>query len=125
MTLIELLVALLISGIAASIAFILLRDEHSNYSRLRSRVKMQADARDALRIMEGELVNTGLNTGLLFSERDMMSLKCPLAFASGVDSSSFVHVNRNSASNPGDEISFSQYLPNDEGITTCMNTDVR
>lgn len=123
-TLIEILVALTISSIAGSIAFLLLRDEQANYGRLRSRIKMQSDARDAVRLLEGELLNTGLSTANIYSGRDMATLKCPLAFVAPGDSSSFLYTNRSSATHPGDDIIFAQYHADPAGRVTCHNTNI-
>lgn len=124
LTLIEILVALVISSIAGTIAFLLLRDEHANYGRLRSRIKMQSDARDAVRLLEGELLNTGLSTANIYSGRDLSTLKCPLAFVAPGDSSSFLYTNRTTSDNPGDEIVFAQYHADAFGTVTCHNTNV-
>lgn len=58
-TLIELLIALALAAIVTYFAYDLLRDENQNYVRVREKVKVQADARDAMRIMESEIRNAG------------------------------------------------------------------
>ncbi|MEN9307874.1 MAG: hypothetical protein RL173_1806 [Fibrobacterota bacterium] len=65
MTLIELLVGVVIATIVGYIAFDLIRDENGNYTRTRTKVKLQADAREAIRIIEEDLANIGYRQGLL------------------------------------------------------------
>jgi len=120
-TLIELLVGIFIALIAGGIAFLLLKDEHSNYTSLRARVKLQADARDAVRIMESELVNTGLNVGNIMAGGDLMTQSCPHAFVSASDSSSFDYAD----GDPGDVIAFGQYLLDADGLPNCENANSR
>lgn len=120
-TLIELLVGIFIALIAGGIAFLLLKDEHSNYTSLKARVKLQSDARDAVRIMESELVNTGLNVGNIMAGGDLMTQACPHAFVSASDSSSFDHTD----GDPGDVISFGQYLLDEDGLPNCENANSR
>jgi len=65
MTLMELLVGIVIATIVGYIAFDLIRDESGNYTRTRTKVKLQADAREAIRIIEEDLANIGYRQGLL------------------------------------------------------------
>lgn len=58
-TLIELLVAMALATIVSYFAYDLLRDESGHYVRTREKIKVQADARDAMRILEAEIRNAG------------------------------------------------------------------
>lgn len=63
-TLIELLVAMLIAGLVSYIAFDLINDEHKNYTRTRNKVRLQSDAREAMRVIDEDLANVGFRAGL-------------------------------------------------------------
>lgn len=63
-TLIELLVAMAIATLVGYIAFDLVRDEQGNYTKTRTKVRLQADARDAVRILEEDFANLGFRQGL-------------------------------------------------------------
>lgn len=123
-TLIEILIALILSLIAISIAYIMLKDEHSNFVRVRSRIRMQSDAREAMNILEYDLRNLGLKRANLYSKRDMSVIDCPDARISASDPSSFLHVNSSSLSSPGDEITFALYPPDESGMVTCHSTNL-
>lgn len=58
-TLIELLVAMILTTIVAWMAIGMFKGEQDNFTRTREKVKMQADAREAMRIMEEEIRNAG------------------------------------------------------------------
>lgn len=61
MTLLELLVAMILTGIVAFIAYELLLAEKVNYTVTRRKVGLQSDAREAMRILEEEIKNTGFS----------------------------------------------------------------
>jgi len=63
-TLIELLVAMLVAGIVAYLAFNLVVNENANYTRTRSNIRLQSDGREAVRVMEEDLLNIGYRAGL-------------------------------------------------------------
>lgn len=63
-TLIELLVAMAIATLVGYIAFDLVRDEQGNYTKTRTKVRLQADAREAVRILEEDFANLGFSQGL-------------------------------------------------------------
>lgn len=65
MTLIELLVGLAITCIIAYIAFDLIQSEQNNYTKTRTKVRLQSDAREAIRIMEEDFSNIGFRQGLI------------------------------------------------------------
>lgn len=63
-TLIELLVAMAIAALVGYIAFDLVRDEQGNYTKTRNKVRLQADAREAIRIIEEDFASLGFQKGL-------------------------------------------------------------
>jgi len=69
----------------------------------------------------------GLKVANMYSSRILSTVNCPLAFAdpSGGDSSSFFHVNRVDWTDPGDEITFAQYLPDGAGNVSCAPTNLQ
>lgn len=124
LSMVEVMIAMVLSVIAISIAFIMLKDEHSNFVRVRSRIRMQSDAREALKILENDLRNMGLKRANLYSRRDLSVIQCPDAWIASGDSSSFQHINRSDLSNPGDEIVFGMYPPDENGTVTCHSTNL-
>lgn len=75
MTLIELLVAMILCGIVAFIVLEMFSGEHKNYSTTKAKIKLQSDAREALRIIEAELKNAGYRTALDLSNRKELKTK--------------------------------------------------
>ena len=78
-TLIELLVAMFVAALVAYLAFDLIRGEQSHYSRVRTKVRLQDDAREAIRIIEEDLMNTGYRAGLNLGSkflRDSVLFSC-------------------------------------------------
>lgn len=67
-TLIELLVAMAITTLVGYIAFDLVRDEQGNYTKTRTKVRLQADAREAVRILEEDFANLGFSQGLAWGD---------------------------------------------------------
>lgn len=65
MTLIELLVGLAITCIITYIAFDLIQSEQNNYTKTRTKVRLQSDARDAIRILEEDFSNIGFRQALI------------------------------------------------------------
>lgn len=123
----ELLVAVIIAGIVAFMAFSLVRDEQTNYTRTRSKVKLQGEAREAVRIMEGEMRNLGfnsfLNTTLGASRTSVEACTgaqdARISPATG-DSSSFRYVDSNSVPG-GDQIEFRFHQSTANGMTSCTS----
>jgi len=65
MSLVELLVAMLVTCLVGYIAFDLIRDENGNYTKTRNKVRLQADAREAIRVIEEDLANISFHEGLV------------------------------------------------------------
>lgn len=126
-TLIELLVALGLTGIVSFMAWNLLHDEQTHYTRTKTKVRLQADAKDAMRIIEGEMRNTGFNAyqnGTLGVNRTTIdpctgAQDARIAPATG-DSSSFRFVDGNTVPG-GDEIEFRFHQAGPTGMTSCTD----
>lgn len=127
LTLIELLVAILIAGLVGFMAWNLIRDEQTNYTRTKSKIKLQGEAREAIRIVEGEMRNLGfnsfLNTALGASRTVVTPCAAPndsrISPATG-DSSSFLYVDSDSVPG-GDEIEFRFHQSSATGMTDCAS----
>lgn len=84
MTLVELLVAMIISGIVAFITLEMIIGEHSNYTKTRDKIRLQSDSREALRIMEEEIKNAGYRTLGTISAGSLNVTPCVgMAFGNG------------------------------------------
>lgn len=125
-TLIEMVVALVLSAIVVGFAFMLLQGSRGSFMRVKGSIGLQSDTREAVRMMENDLRNMGLRVANMYSSRIMNIVNCPLAYADPAtgDSSSFLHVNRTDWSNPGDEITFAQYLPDGSGNVSCSPSNL-
>lgn len=126
-TLIELLIAVIITGFVAFMAWNLVRDEQTNYTRTRSKVKLQGEAREAIRIMEGELRNLGFNSFLNTALGASRTVVAPCAGADDAristgtgDLSSFLYVDSDSVPG-GDEIQFRFHQSTGTGMTNCAS----
>lgn len=116
-TLIELMVAVIIAGLVAFMAWELVKDEHTNYTRTRTKVRLQSDAKEAFRILEGEFRNLGFNTVVsVTAGRSAMSAStCSGAGDARIDpvngdSSGFRFVNSTTIPG-GDQIEFRVHTP--------------
>jgi prepilin-type N-terminal cleavage/methylation domain-containing protein len=65
-TLIELLVAMIVAGIVGYLAFNLVLSENTNYTHTRTNIRLQSDGREAVRVMEEDLLNVGYRAGLKY-----------------------------------------------------------
>jgi len=127
-TLLELLVAIGLTGIVSFMAWNLLHDEQTHYTRTKTKIKLQADAKDAMRIIEGEMRNTGFNVvqnGALGANRTSI-VACStstedsrISPATG-DSSSFRFVDNNGVPG-GDQIEFRFHQAGSDGMTSCTD----
>lgn len=59
LTLIELIVAMILTAIIAFITIQMITGEHANYTKTRDKIQLQSDGREAMRIMEEEIKNAG------------------------------------------------------------------
>jgi prepilin-type N-terminal cleavage/methylation domain-containing protein len=82
LTLIEMLVAMILTTIVAFIALGLVRGEHANYTLTRQKIKLQADAREAMRIMEEEIKNSGFQIKTSIASGVLTFEKCTNALYS-------------------------------------------
>lgn len=69
LTLLELMVAMILTGILAWIALGMFSGESANFQRTREKIKMQSDSREGMRILEEELRNAGYANVLMGASR--------------------------------------------------------
>lgn len=108
-TLLELLVAMVLVGIVGYFASILMNDEQTNYTRIRERIKVQADAREGMRIMETELRNAGFDTRIMGASRIGSSTEACTQVRTNAAGASMVATNNSSDLTVGDQIVFRMY----------------
>lgn len=72
MTLLELLVAMILTGIVSFIVLEMLIGEKANYTVTRRKIGLQSDAREAMRILEEEIKNTGFRISSSYANRTSM-----------------------------------------------------
>jgi len=121
LTLLELLVAMILTGILAWLALGMFTGESANYRRTREKVKMQADAREAIRILEEELRNAGFASKIVGTSRISQSVsQCtePQFSASG---EAIQGVNTSSRTS-GDEVTVRYYEIPPSGVLTACGT---
>lgn len=125
-TLVELLVAMVLSGIVIGFAFMLLQGSRGDFMRVSSSVELQSETREATRMLEHDLRNLGLRVSNMYSSRILSTVNCPHAYADPAsgDSSSFLHSNKDSWADPGDEIVFAQYKADPSGSVTCAPSNL-
>lgn len=75
MTLLELLVAMILTGIVAGIVLEMIVGEHKNYTVTREKIQLQTDAREAMRIMEEEIKNSGFHNLADYSRKDSLVMR--------------------------------------------------
>lgn len=119
-TLIELLIAIILTGIATMITIGMLSQESSHYQRTREKVKMQATTRDALRILDEEIRNAGYQTVVTATSRvHATPQRCPEVVYSSAGESIKTGL-QHSTIDSGDELQFRFYeLPASGVLTSC------
>lgn len=123
LTLLELMVAVLLTGIVTWMTMDLFSTENMAYTRTRERVRLQSDSREALRLIENEVRNMGYKTTVAISANRIHSTisSCSDAWidAANGDSSSFGF--KNSTTLAGDSISFMFHEVSEDPLTSCTN----
>ena len=120
-TLLELLVAMALVTIVGYLAFDLLKDENQNYVRIREKVKLQGDARDAMRIMESELRNAGFAVQAQAAPIYNKAAHCNEAWFDAATGTAIDPTNNSTSLSTGDEIAFRGYQLGNNGTlpTSC------
>jgi len=123
LTLIELIVAIILTGIVTWMTLSLFSTENKSYNRTRERVRLQADSREALRVIEQEIRNLGYKTvAAISANRVHASISscsdAKIAPATG-DSSSFTFGNSNGLA--GDSLSFLFHEIQNGPLNSCSN----
>lgn len=125
LTLLELLVAIGLSSVIVYIALDLVRDEGKHYTKTRDKVKLQSDAKEALRIMEGEMRNIGFNYSLPTSRIAAEPSPCTgtsdaRVNAGSGDTSSFKKIGASATALGTDTVVYLFHEPNtDYGLDAC------
>lgn len=73
MTLVEVLVALLLCMIVAFVVIQMISGEHANYTKTREKIRIQSDAREAMRLMEEEIKNIGYRISMNINSSKVLS----------------------------------------------------
>ncbi len=121
LTLLELLVAMVLTGILAWIALGMFSGESANYRRTREKVKMQADAREAMRIIEEELRNAGYANRILGTSRISQNVThCTETHFSAAGDA--ISATNSSSRTTGDQISVRYYEIPSSGVLTACGT---
>lgn len=120
-TLLELLIALALAAIVTYFAYDLLVDENRNYVRVREKIKVQADARDAMRIMETEIRNAGFAGRASTSRISDGSSSCADVEFNNATGAVIQATNNSASITTGDRIVFRSFLLGAGGTlpTTC------
>lgn len=123
LTLIELMVAVALTGILVWLTLDLFAGENKAYTRTRERVRLQADSREALRLIEAEIRNMGYkNTVAISANRIRSSMGiCTDTWtnAAAGDSSSFGF--KNATTLAGDSLAFLFHEANEGPLSSCTN----
>lgn len=123
LTLIELMVAVALTGILVWLTLDLFVGENKAYTRTRERVRLQADSREALRLIEAEIRNMGYKSTVAISANRIRASMgtCPDTWtnAAGGDSSSFGY--KNATTLAGDSIAFLFHEANGGPLSSCTN----
>lgn len=118
-SLIELLIAIVLTAIATFITISMLSTESGHFQRTREKIKMQADARDAMRILEEDLRNAGYNARAGNSRIRSVPDPCAEVGFSAAGEALRTGMNGTTMAG-GDSLSFRFYeLPASGVLTTC------
>lgn len=124
-TLLELLVAMVLVTIVSYFAYDLLKDENQNYVRTREKIKLQGDARDAMRIMEAEIRNTGFAVSAdAYGPANLNTRpeRCSEVWFDPTSGTSLAPTNTNASIAVGDQIVFRSYRTGSGAfVTNCAD----
>lgn len=121
LTLLELMVAMVLTGILAWIALGMFSGESANYRRTREKVKMQADAREAMRILEEELRNAGYANRIVGTSRISQNVShCTETHFSAEGEA--ISATNSSSRTTGDAITVRYYEIPSSGVLTACGT---
>jgi len=119
---IELVVAVILTGLVCWATLSLFTNENTAYTRTREKVRLQSDAREAVRLVQEEMQNLGFRTAVSISSRIQGTIDtCTDIYtdtASG-DFSSFAY--SNSTTLAGDSIGFRFHELQNGSLATCVN----
>lgn len=121
LTLLELMVAMILTGILAWIALGMFSGESANFQRTREKVKLQSDAREGIRILEEELRNAGYSNRILGSSRISQTVsKCSEVEYSGEGEA--IQATNSGSRTTGDAVSVRFYEIPSSGVLSACGT---
>lgn len=121
LTLLELMVAMILTAILAWIALGMFSGESANFQRTREKVKLQSDAREGIRIIEEELRNAGYSNRILGASRISQTVsKCSEVEYSGDGEA--IQATNSSSRTTGDAISVRFYEIPSTGVLSACGT---
>ena len=119
LTLLELMVAMILTAILAWIALGMFSGESANFQRTREKVKMQSDAREGMRILEEELRNAGYSNRILGASRISQTVSKCTEVEYGAEGEAIEATNSGSRTT-GDALSVRFYeLPSSGVLAAC------
>ena len=96
LSLIELVVAVILTGLVCWATISLFANENTAYTKTREKVRLQSDAREAVRLIQEEIQNMGFRTTVAISSRIQSTIDtCTDIYTdtTGGDFSSFAYAN--------------------------------
>lgn len=119
LTLLELMVAMILTGILAWIALGMFSGESANFQRTREKIKLQSDSREGIRILEEELRNAGYANVLTGSSRIAQTVSTCSQVRYSTEGEAISETNSGSLST-GDAVSVRFYeIPSSGVLSTC------
>ncbi|HOX50754.1 MAG TPA: prepilin-type N-terminal cleavage/methylation domain-containing protein, partial [Fibrobacteria bacterium] len=118
LTLLEMLIALALTGMVAYFALDMFAGQQANYTRTREKVKLQDNAREAMRIIEEDVRNTGFRTTVASEATGLAGTMGKCTYVLDRDSAAFTA--GNSATLSGDTLRSRYIEPNSvTGSVAC------
>ncbi|MBK8801028.1 MAG: prepilin-type N-terminal cleavage/methylation domain-containing protein [Fibrobacteres bacterium] len=118
LTLLEMMIALALTGMVAYIALDMFAGQQANYTRTREKVKLQDDAREVMRIIEEDVRNAGYRTTVSSEATGLAGSIGKCGYVLDKDSAAFTAGNRNTIA--GDTLRIRYVEPSSiDGQVTC------
>ncbi|HNY31092.1 MAG TPA: prepilin-type N-terminal cleavage/methylation domain-containing protein [Fibrobacteria bacterium] len=118
LTLLEMMIALALTGMVAYFALDMFAGQQANYTRTREKVKLQDNAREAMRIIEEDIRNTGFRTAVTTEATGLAGTMGKCDYVLDKDSAAFTAGNRNTIE--GDTLRSRYMEPNSvTGLVSC------
>lgn len=118
LTLLEMMIALALTGMVAYIALDMFAGQQANYTRTREKVKLQNDAREVMRILEEDIRNAGFRTTVVSEATGIGGSVGKCAYVLDKDSAAFTAGNQTTIA--GDTLRVRYIEPNSvNGTIAC------